>query len=125
MEFNDDIIKIIKEYSMPKYRKPLHFKALATSNKSFCEQRIELKQTPYSLMYSKLANTDYAFDVIERGELFTIENFNYLDYFQFYMLDNDYYTESDDDGYYDYEYERPFNTIINEDVTLNNVIEIY
>ena len=48
MEFPFEIQKLIKEFSMPKYRTPLHFKALTTSKQNFYD--IVLEQTPYTTL---------------------------------------------------------------------------
>ena len=59
MEFNNDIIKIIKEYSMPKYKRTLHFLAIKMLNDwgLFEYYKWRLRETPYTLNILPLADT--------------------------------------------------------------------
>ena len=70
MEFPIDIQLIIKEYSMPIYRKPLHyniliniFNELPVDCKVFHILKHRLKRTDYSNNKIKLANTSYVDDI--------------------------------------------------------------
>ena len=61
-ELPQDVIKIIKLYSKPYYRKPLHFIALSNVY-SFCFLKYDLKQTPYSRGEEYLAGNSCYNDV--------------------------------------------------------------
>ena len=62
MEFPIEIQKLIKEFSMPKYKKPLHYKAYLNHPRYF------LKETPYTNMEEKLDNNDFITDMIRGDE---------------------------------------------------------
>ena len=62
MEFSVDIQLIIKEYSMPIYRKCLHYKAYINAP-DYCVLKYNLKTTPYKLgdvKYEDLLGTRYS-----------------------------------------------------------------
>ena len=109
MEFPFEIQKLIKEFSMPKYRTPLHFKALTTSKQNFYD--IVLEQTPYTTLIKSFDGWDYIMDLM-RGY-----NFDYVEgedaRYWFYHSDEEY---DEYEEYEEYEFQ-----ILNDDVELTNV----
>lgn len=84
MHLPNDIQLIIKEYSQPYYKKPLHYKAI---NSAFNELPVDcktcnilfyrLKRTDYTNHKIKLANTYYP-DDIYRASCITTPLFTYI-----------------------------------------------
>ena len=109
MEFPFEIQKLIKEFSMPKYRKTLHFKALTTSKQNFYD--IVLEQTPYTTLIKSFDGWDYIMDLM-RGY-----NFDYVEgedaRYWFYHSDEEY---DEYDEYEEYEFQ-----ILNDEVELTDV----
>lgn len=58
-----ELQKIIKEYSMPIYKRTLHFKALKDYKDNVYILKYGLESTPYTLLKQKLAKTYYLTDL--------------------------------------------------------------
>jgi len=74
MNTPDDIQKIIKDYSMPIYRIPLHYRAICFYDIYFL--LIRLNFTPYTNNMQPLANTFYEDDLLRAN----IDNDDYFLY---------------------------------------------
>ena len=87
MEFPKDIQLIIKEYSMPVYRKCSHYKAYINAP-AHCVLKYNLKTTPYKLGDVKLAGS-CIFDDLCRGMSLPNTYYEDLLYEETYYGDND------------------------------------
>ena len=115
MEFPIEIQKLIKEFSMPKYRSPLHFKAFTSSKQNFYD--IVLNQTPYTTLLKRFDGWDYIMDLM-RGY-----NFDYAEtneaLWWFYHSEDEY--EWDE---YEWDDEEQIYQISDEDIELTDIIII-
>lgn len=98
MEFPIEILQLIKEFSMPKYKKPLHYKAIKHDriynifDKSYSGLFIYLNRTPYTRVEIILDKSDFITDMM-RGDKYWSwgDDFSYLfdiDYDYDFLIDN-------------------------------------
>lgn len=84
MEFPIEIQRLIKEFSMPKYKKPTHFKAFNKSTK-LEKLGIHLNPTPYTRVEIAFNGSNYINDLIRVGEFGSYNDVDYDFYYEEYL----------------------------------------